>query len=310
MSDSASSRPAFIQKNISLAPFTSWQIGGPAEFFALPKSREEIIEAQAWATNNLISLRVLGGGSNILVPDEGLGGLTLCLKDFCDYDMAIERGRVFVRCSAGVSKMELLRVFLKQKLQPALFLAGLPGDVAGGVVMNAGVADNFIPKEFHEIVDNIEVLRPDGKIDRFHHDQIQWDYRHSSGWQPGIIISVTVNWVNDPQPDVLQKVRDANRIRLQKQPLDLPSCGSVFVNPSGKKAAQLIDSCGLKGYRVGGAEVSKKHANFIVNVGDAKASDVVAVIRYVRRTVFNQTGTKLHTEVIWMGDQSPFKEEP
>ncbi len=303
-------RPSNLQQNVRLAPYTSWQIGGVAEYFALPTTVDQIKDLQQWATEEKQPLRVIGGGSNILIPDEGLKGLTICLKDFRDYDMAIERGKVFIRCSSGVSKMELLRVFLKQKLAPALFLAGLPGDVAGGVVMNAGVSENIKPREFHEIVDNIEVLRPDGSVERLHHDKIQWAYRHSSGWQPGIILSVTVSWDMQPDPETLKLVRDANRLRLQKQPLDQPSCGSVFVNPPGKRAAQLIDSCGLKGYRVGGAQVSTKHANFIVNVEQAKAADVVDVIRYVRRTVFNKTGTKLHTEVIWMGENTPFKEEP
>lgn len=302
--------PAIVQPKTRLAPFTSWQIGGEAEYFALPTQLDEIKELQKWAQAENLNVTVIGGGSNVLIPDEGIKGLTICLKNFNDYEMSIERGKVFVRCSAGVSKMELLRVFLKQKLSPALFLAGLPGDVSGGVVMNAGVAEQIQPREFNEIVDNIEVLRPDGKLDRLHRDQLQWSYRHSSGWQPGIIVSVTVSWDNNPSDDTLKQVRDFNRLRLSKQPLDLPSCGSVFVNPPGKKAAQLIDSCGLKGYRVGGVEVSKKHANFIVNVGAGTAADVVEVIRYVRRTVFNKTGTKLHTEVIWMGSHSPFKEEP
>lgn len=302
--------PAIVQPKTRLAPYTSWQIGGEAEYFALPTQLEEIKELQKWAQSEKLKLTIFGGGSNILVPDEGIKGLVVCLKDFCDYDSSIERGKVFVRCSSGVGKSELLRVFLKHKLAPALFLAGLPGDVAGGVVMNAGVAEQIQPREFNEIVDNIEILRPDGRVDRLHRDQIHWEYRHSNGWQPGIIVSVTVSWENVPNEEILKQVRDFNRVRLSKQPLDLPSCGSTFKNPPGKKAAQLIDSCGLKGYRVGGVEVSKKHANFIVNIGNGKASDVVDVIRYVRRTVFNKTGTKLHTEVIWMGENSPFKEEP
>lgn len=301
---------AIVQPKIRLAPYTSWQIGGEAEYFALPTKIDEIKELQRWAQEENLPIHLLGGGSNVLIPDEGLSGLTICLKQFNDYEMSIERGKVFVRCSAGVSKSELLRVFLKQKLAPALFLAGLPGDVAGGVVMNAGVAEMIQPREFNEIVDSIEILRPDGTTERMHRDQITWTYRHSSGWQPGIIVSVTVNWDNIPTEDTLKQVRDFNRARLSKQPLDLPSCGSVFVNPPGQKAAQLIDSCGLKGFRVGGVEVSKKHANFIVNIDRGKATDVIEVIRYVRRSVFNKTGVKLHTEVVWMGENSPFKEEP
>lgn len=302
--------PSIVQPKTRLAPYTSWKIGGEAEYFALPTKLDQIKELQSWAQSQNLKITIFGGGSNILIPDEGIKGLVISLRDFCDYESSIERGKVFVRCSAGVAKTELLKVFLKHKLAPALFLAGLPGDVAGGVVMNAGIAEQIRPREFNEILDNIEVLRPDGTVERLHRDQIEWSYRKSNGWQPGIIVSVTLSWDNEPSEDTLKKVRDFNRIRLSKQPLDLPSCGSVFMNPPGKKAAQLIDSCGLKGHRVGGVEVSKKHANFIVNLEKGTAADVVELIRYVRRTVFNKTGAKLHTEVIWMGENSPFKEEP
>lgn len=295
-----------IQSQVVLAPYTSWQVGGPAEFFCAPRNLEQLLEAQTWARQNKQPITILSGGSNVLVGDRGLKGLVICLKDFAGLTTSIAKEgdqEIFrIEVWAGTGKSELLKIFLKHKLSPALFLAGIPGDVGGGVVMNAGVAEMFEPREFTEITEWVEVLRPDGKVERLQHDEMKWAYRHLEGWQPGIIIKAGLKWPNKPDPKILDQVREANKIRLTKQPLDMPSCGSVFVNPPGQKAAQLIDSCGLKGYTVGQAQVSLKHANFIVNLGGAKASDIKAVIEHVQKTVRDQKGIELRTEVIRLGD--------
>lgn len=136
----------------------------------------------------------------------------------------------------------------------------------------------------------------------YQHDEVTWNYRHSSGWQPGIVTRVHLKWKMEPDPSLLETVKKANHVRLSKQPLDKPSCGSVFKNPEGKKAAQLIDSCQLKGFQIGDAQVSLKHANFIVNLGEAKARDILSVICHVQKTVKEKTGVELKTEVVQMGD--------
>ncbi|HRO67266.1 MAG TPA: UDP-N-acetylmuramate dehydrogenase [Pseudobdellovibrionaceae bacterium] len=293
-----------IQRNVSLKDYTSWLVGGEAEYFCLPQTEEELEEALRFAKDEKIPWTVLSGGTNVLVSDEGIEGLVICLRKFAG--VRIQESPDFLRleCLAGTGKSELLKIFLKQKLAPALFLAGIPGDVGGGVVMNAGVAESFVPREFHEIVEWVEVLREEGaelRRLRLRKDEIQWSYRHSSGWQPGIVVKAGLIWENKPEPEILRKVRDANKVRLSKQPLDLPSCGSVFVNPAGYKSAQLIDGCGLKGYQVGGAQVSLKHANFIVNVGGAKARDILSVIEHVQKTVKARKGVDLQTEVVRLG---------
>jgi UDP-N-acetylmuramate dehydrogenase len=140
---------------------------------------------------------------------------------------------------------------------------------------------------------------------RFAVDEIQWTYRHSSGWQPGIVVRAGFAWPAEHEceaNDIAARVREANRARLSKQPLDMPSCGSVFVNPPGHKSGALIESCGLKGFRVGGAQVSPKHANFIVNTGGATAADIKAVIEHVQKTVKEQKAVALTTEVVFLGD--------
>lgn len=284
-----------------MAQYTSWSVGGLAEFFCTPKNSNELNEALQYAQKNNLAITVLGGGSNILVSDEGIRGLTICLKYFNQVATKIENDRIYVEADSGTGKSELLKIFLKNKLAPALFLAGLPGDVGGGVVMNAGVAEAFVPREFMDIVDEVDVLRFDGAIQTFKKSELKITYRHTEGWQPGIISRVRMSWPMQNDETILQKVKDANRSRLSKQPLDMPSCGSVFKNPEGHKAAQLIDQCGLKGFRIGDAQVSEKHANFIVNLDQAKAVDIWNVIQHVRTTVLKEKNVSLTTEVVRLG---------
>jgi UDP-N-acetylmuramate dehydrogenase len=293
-----------IQRNISLAPLTSWLVGGPADYLAMPATVEDVIEAQTWARDKNLPVTILGGGSNVLISDRGIRGLTLCLKKLSGATTSEENGHFKVAALSGTGKSELLKIFLKARLAPALFLAGLPGDTAGGVVMNAGVSEEITPREFVEITEWFDVLKPDGKIQRYHNSDVIWKYRHSEGWQPGIIVRVGLSWPNTQDPTILEKVKNANKLRLSKQPLDLPSCGSVFVNPVGHKSAQLIDACGLKGFTIGGAQVSKKHANFIVNLGEAKAVEIWQVIEHVKQTVFQEKNVALITEVIRLGEWS------
>jgi len=290
-----------IRQQVALAEHTTWLVGGPAEYFCLPTNVAEVEEALLWAEQNQKKVTVLSGGSNVLVSDEGIQGLVVCLKKMAGCETTEVQGRLQITALAGTAKSELLKIFLKKQLAPALFLAGIPGDVGGGVVMNAGVAEGFVPREFVEIVDWFEVTRIENKkcvTKRFAKTDVQWAYRHCEGWRPGIITRVGLSWSLEADKTILEQVKAANKSRLSKQPLDMPSCGSVFVNPPGHKVAQLIDSSGLKGYTVGGAQVSMKHANFIVNIGDATAKDMLAVIEHVKTVVKAQKNVELHTEVI------------
>jgi UDP-N-acetylmuramate dehydrogenase len=291
-----------IQKNISLKKFTSWLVGGEADFFCTPHTIEDVIDAQKWAEQNRQPVTVLGGGSNVLISDRGVRGLVIALKSLVGTEVKQQDGRLQITCLAGTSKSELLKNFLKHKLPPALFLAGLPGDVGGGIVMNAGVAESFTPREFVQLTDWIEVLKPDHSIKRYNKSEITWHYRHSEGWQPGIVVRVGLSWPLQEDASILEQVKNANRNRLTKQPLDMPSGGSTFKNPDGHKAAQLIDQAGLKGFTIGGAQVSRKHANFIVNLGEATASDIDQVIQNVKKVVLEKSGIALNTEVVYLGE--------
>jgi len=294
----------YIQKNINLAVYTSWLIGGRADFFCLPTTVEELKSCISWSQEQNLPITILGGGSNVLISDKGIRGLTICLKKMTGIEYTENQNSFDIICLSGTGKNELLKLFLKLKLPAALFVAGIPGDVGGGVVMNAGVSENISPREFNEIVSWIEILKPDLSIEKINSNQLKWSYRHCDGWQKGIIVKVGISVPNKQDTQVIERVREANKIRLSKQPLDMPSCGSVFINPKGFRAAQLIDECGLKGLQIGQAQVSKKHANFIVNLGEATANDTWSLIQKVQEQVELKKSVLLKTEVIRLGDWS------
>lgn len=291
-----------ILQNVKLAPYTSWVIGGLAEHFALPTNYDELRELLKWATAHHQPVTILGGGSNVLISDHGVKGLTICFKKFSSLRSEIKDGRLYIKCLAGTGKSDLLKLFLKHQLPPALFMAGLPGDVGGGIVMNAGVAEMYKPREFMEIVDSIEVMTAAGDVLEIKKENLTVKYRHTEGWRPHTVVGANISCQMLQDHDVLAKVREANKVRSSKQPLDKPSCGSVFKNPEGLKAAQLIDQCGLKGFQIGQAQVSLKHANFIVNLGEATAHDTWELILHVQQAVKVKCGVQITTEVVRLGE--------
>lgn len=290
-----------IDENIFLKEHTFWKIGGPADFFCQPKNLAELKEACRWAELKNLPVTILGGGTNVLVSDRGIEGLVIHMKYLSAVTQEEKNGRLHLHCLAGTAKSDLTKIFLSKKLAPAVFLCGLPGDVGGGVVMNAGVSEQRTPREFCEMVDAVEVLRPSGDLEKIKAAEIQFSYRESKGWQPGILYSVDLSWPLAVQEDVPQQVRQATKTRLEKQPLNYPSCGSVFRNPTGQKAGWLVEQVGLKGHRLGDAQISEKHANFIINLGKARADEVKALIDLVKEKVFAEFQVKLETEVKMLG---------
>jgi UDP-N-acetylmuramate dehydrogenase len=291
-----------LQRNVSLKTLNWWRVGGEAEHFAAPRNLEDLISVYSEALKNKWPLHILSGGSNILVKEGIIKGLVLSLHDLKGIiSQNKTEQKLEIEAWAGTPKAEVARVFMQNKLPPAVFMTGIPGDIGGGVVMNAGVGEAIRPREFCEVVDWVEVLRPDLKLEKIKSQEIKWEYRHTSGWQPGIIVRVGMSWEYQPDIEVLNHVRKATQKRVQSQPLELPSGGSTFQNPPGEKAARLIDECGLKGRRVGGASVSTKHANFIVNDQNAKADDILALIHQVQSEVLQKKSISLQTEVILFG---------
>ncbi len=303
-----------IQEQVDLADYTSWKVGGRAEYFCLPNTVEEIREALTWAKENKDPVTYIGGGTNILVSDKGVKGLVVCLKNFVGIEDCSDDKLFRVRCKAGTLKMKVMRRFLKAELSPALFLSGLPGDVAGGVVMNAGVGESLVPKEFVEIVESFKVIPTGGSSDfvekEYKNEDVNWEYRKSTGWAPAVITEVTLVWPKENKNlEIKGQVKKAQELRSSKQPLGEPSCGSVFRNPfddpnnrDQKTSGYLIDKVGLKGYQYGGAEISRKHANFIVNKGTATALDIHCAISIAKEKVAHEFNIQLETEVRYLGD--------
>lgn len=294
-----------IEENKSLATFTSWLVGGAAEYYCAPKTLDELGRAIQWAAQQNQTITVLGGGTNVLISDQGVSGLLIHTVHLNRINQSEQGGFLVLDVECGTPKSEVLKIFLKHRLEPAIFLAGLPGDMAGGVVMNAGVGHKTNPREFHEIVQSIQTLslNDQGEVEtkEFQNSDIQWSYRKSQNWRPGLISRVRVSWPNEPCDAVLQQVREGNKRRKNTQPLNLPSCGSVFKNPEGDHSGRLIEASGLKGYTLGGAQVSEKHANFIVNQGGATAQQIHQLIEHVQQTVWQKQSVRLTNEVVYLG---------
>ncbi len=294
-----------VLSEVSLKELTWWKIGGAAEHFATPRTLEDLKSLLVLAHKNSWPVVPLGGGSNVLISDEGIKGLVIHMKELKKIDHEIRDQKIFIKTLAGTPKSELLKIFLKNKLSPALFLCGLPGDVGGGVVMNAGVSELMEPREFNELVDAVTVLRIENSecvLRRFEKSEIQWSYRKSLGWKPGVIAEVEISWPMTPDLSVMGRVKEATRVRLSKQPLEFPSCGSVFKNPPRQSAGSLIEKAGLKGFKIGEVEVSEKHANFIVNKKSlAKAKDARLLIEHIQSVVLQKFGIELQPEVQFLG---------
>lgn len=299
-----------IQTKVNLKNFNSWKVGGDADFFCVPETEIDILQSVEWAHQRSLPVTLLGGGTNVLISDKGVRGLlihTVLLKNVKQWE---DSERLCVSALAGVAKADVMKIFLKYQLAPALFLCGLPGGIAGGVVMNAGVAKQSesegkhltLPSEFKDIVDWVKVIR-EGRLVHIKKEDIQWEYRFSSGWQPGVIYEVGMSWPKEPIENFTSLLQQIALRRARTQPLQSSSCGSVFKNPlSGKKAGQLIEQCQLKGYQIGGAIVSEKHANFIVNAGHAKAIHIHQLIQHIQQVVQKQTGVLLKPEIKYVGE--------
>lgn len=303
-------RPEIIQENVSLKAYNTWKTGGPARYFAMPENLEQFQQCIAWAESMDQPICFLGQGSNTLISDQGYPGLIICSKKFQEVDVLSDTEDLVLRCDAGALKYKVMRQFLKYNLSPSLFLSGIPGDVGGGVVMNAGVGEAIEPREFCEIVKSFKVLswnvskNDDSvsfEIKEFQNKDIEWSYRSSKNWQPGYIFEVVLSYPMKPIEDMAEKVKTAIHNRKLKQPSDKPTCGSVFVNPPQHKSGQLIESAELKGFQIGGAQVSYKHANFIVNTGHSTSQDIHRVIEHVKAKIFEMYQVSLHTEVVYLG---------
>ena len=284
-----------LRYNEPMDKHTSFRIGGPAEVMAFPKNTEELAEILKQSALMDTKPAILGAGTNVLAPDAGISGLVICLKDALDGMELLSGDRI--RVAAGVTMTRAAVFAANHGLSGMEFAHGIPGTVGGGVYMNAGAYGG----EICQICESVDVMQPDGSVQTLTCEQMEFSYRHSRLEDDGGIVVSAVFALTPDQPDTIKDtMRQLMTKRSASQPLDLPSAGSAFKRPVGGYAAALIDQNGLKGFQVGGAGVSTKHAGFVVNLGGATAEDVKSVLKQVSDKVFDATGIRLEPEVrIW-----------
>ena len=284
-----------LKYNEPMAKHTSFKIGGGAEVMAFPKNAEElsaILKASALLD---VKPAILGAGTNVLAPDGGIPGLVICLKDCMDGMEALDGDRI--RVAAGVTMTRAAVFAANLGLSGLEFAHGIPGTVGGGVYMNAGAYGG----EIVQVCESVSVMDMAGNLMELTREEIQFSYRHSMLEEEGGIVVCVVFKLTPGEPEIIRaKMKELQGKRSASQPLDLPSAGSAFKRPVGGYAAALIDQAGLKGYQVGGAAISTKHAGFAVNLGGATAQDVRDLLIQVSDIVFEKSGIRLEPEVrIW-----------
>ncbi len=278
-----------------MAKHTSFRIGGPAEVMVFPKNASELSDILKLSKVLDCKTAILGAGTNILAPDTGVDGLVVCLKDCMDGMSCLDGGRICV--AAGVTMTRAAVFAAGLGLSGLEFAHGIPGTVGGGVYMNAGAYGG----EIAQVCESVDVMSMDGELRTLKADEMKFSYRHSRlEDEPGIVVSAVFKLEEKPEAEIRELMQDLMKRRKASQPLDLPSAGSAFKRPVGGYAAALIDQAGLKGFRIGGAAVSEKHAGFVVNLDNATAADVVGLLNAVSEKVFNASGIRLEPEVrIW-----------
>lgn len=279
-----------------MSAHTTYRIGGPARWFVRADSISALCGLLDACKENRVSWAIVGRGSNLLVSDDGFDGVVITLgADFRNFKVDEERARI--SAGAGVLLSAVVQEAFKRSFAGLEFAVGTPGNIGGALRMNAGSATEYIGTR----VVSVTTCRPGEGMKRLCASDIQWGYRETS-FAPDEVIMECELALSEADPFYIRAKMEASlKRRRETQPLDMPSCGSVFRNPPGLSAAKLIDEAGCKGMSCGGAEVSDKHANFIVNKGNASASDVVSLIDSVRQKVLEVHGEKLTTEVRFLG---------
>ncbi len=283
-----------LLKHEKLAKYTSWRVGGPADQLYIPEDRQDLIEFIK-TLPEAEPVFWIGLGSNLLVRDGGIRGTVINTRGRLKEMSLTGDGLVYVE--AGVPCAHVARFCGERGLTGAEFLAGIPGTMGGALKMNAGAFDG----ETWAIVDSAEMLAASGKVTNRKPTDFFVSYRSVKGFENEWFLSCRLTLQSGDAIASQQKIKGLLEKRGATQPTNQPSCGSVFKNPDGDYAARLIEQCGLKGYAIGGASVSEKHANFIVNTGNASAADIEALIHYVQDNVKKQQGVILQTEVRMVG---------
>jgi UDP-N-acetylmuramate dehydrogenase len=284
-----------VRFNCPMGPYTTFHAGGNAEALCVVKGLRQLEALLSFATRESFPCLVMGKGSNVLVKDGGLRGMVVLLKGDLE-GVGQKEGKI--NAGAGLGLSELVRFSQKEGLAGLEFLAGIPGTVGGAVVMNAGAWG----KSTDEVVMSLEVLTAAQGRMTLNRSELRFGYRKSVLPVGSVVVRVQFRGTPDRPEAIGERIRDYLERRKASQPLDYPSAGSVFRNPPHDHAGRLVESVGLKGKRIGGAMISDKHANVIVNVGGAAAQDILTLMEMARQRVREQTGIDLEPEIRVVGN--------
>ncbi|MBO2517547.1 MAG: UDP-N-acetylenolpyruvoylglucosamine reductase [Clostridiales bacterium] len=284
-----------VEENIPFASMTTLKVGGPARYLAQIRSADDAKAVQRCAAENGLSTLVVGNGSNLLVSDEGFDGIVLLMKN-SDFS-GISLWDDVLCCQAGASMAALARTAAENGLTGLETVSGIPGTAGGGIYMNAGAYGGQISDH----ITSVTLLR-NGEIVAYSKEEMDFSYRHSRAMTEDLLVLGAEFTLEKGDPDaIFAAMKDYNGRRREKQPLEYPSAGSFFKRPDGFYAGALIEQSGLKGTAVGGAQVSEKHAGFLINRGGATAKDFIDLMHLVQKTVFDKFGVRLENEVRIIG---------
>ena len=286
-----------LLKDEALLNYTYTKTGGPADIVAFPKSAKEVVQIVAYCRETDTPWLVLGNASNLIVRDGGIRGVVIMLSEM--NQITVEDTTLIVE--AGAKLIDTTYVALHESLTGFEFACGIPGSVGGAVFMNAGAYDG----EIQDIFASCDVLLADGRVVTMMKEEMAFSYRHSTLQdQHAIILSARFDLAQGDQDQIKKRMDELTELRQLKQPLEYPSCGSVFKRPVGHFTGKLIQDAGLQGLKWGGAQISEKHAGFIVNVDHATATDYVELIAHIQQVIKERFDVQLETEVRIIGEEA------
>ncbi|WPC08887.1 UDP-N-acetylmuramate dehydrogenase [Globicatella sp. PHS-GS-PNBC-21-1553] len=284
-----------IEFDEPLSKYTYTKTGGPADAVAFPETKEDLKTLINWVKDNQIPLTILGNASNLIVRDGGIRGIVIILTAM--KKMSINGNEVYAQ--SGVPLIEVSRKAGASNLTGLEFACGIPGSIGGAVYMNAGAYGG----EVADVIESVDILTREGEFKTIQCEECEFSYRHSVfQTNEDIVIGVKFVLAQGDGEAIHAKMAELTHLRESKQPLEYPSCGSVFKRPTGYFTGKLIQEAGLQGYRIGGAEVSKKHAGFIVNIDNATATDYVRLIEYIQEVIWRNNQVRLEPEVRIIGE--------
>ena len=289
-----------ILKDEPMSKHTSFKIGGKADYFIKVTSIDELKFVLKLAKENKIQIQIVGNGTNLLVRESGIRGFVIKLE-LNRFKIKKTTKEYFIIAESGLALNKLSNIAIKEELEGLEFLTGIPGTIGGGIRMNAGAYG----KEMKDIVVKTKYMTYDGRIKNLDLAEHEFKYRDSIFSRiDGIVLETTIKAQKGDKNQIEAKIKEYSNSRKEKQPLEYPNAGSSFKRKEGIITAKLIDECGLKGYSIGDAEVSTKHAGFIVNKGKATADDVLKLVEYIKKCVKEKFNEEIELEILVLGDES------